>query len=313
MKRIVLPYSGKRKRLPSTLLGILLSAFLLGVTLPSSTSAEEGAGIRLGEINPDLAVPTTSEADPAPGRRVREFLPRFEKTGIYHLLHLPEDWKPGERYPVLFEYPGNSYRESPGTVEGCTLGYGVTGGKGAIWVSLPFVDLESRNHATQWWGDVEATVKYCRDAVEWICSEYGGDPERLFLAGFSRGAIACNFIGLHDEEISALWRGMICHSHYDGVRKWGYPGSDRDSARERLARLAGRPQWISHESSIDEVREYLDAEAPDGKFTFRALPFRDHTADWVLRDIPARREIRKWFQDLASEGEPIEKADKGPR
>ena len=57
---------------------------------------------------------------------------------------------------------------------------------------MPFVDAKTRRNATTWWGDVEATVAYCKATVERICSEHGGDRSALFLAGFSRGAIACN-------------------------------------------------------------------------------------------------------------------------
>ena len=35
--------------------------------------------------------------------------------------------------------------------------------------------------------------------VPWVCENFGGDTEKVFLCGFSRG-IACNFIGLHDDE-----------------------------------------------------------------------------------------------------------------
>lgn len=72
-------------------------------------------------------------------------------------------------------------------------------------------------------------------------------------------SIACNYIGLHDDEIAALWRGFICHSHYDGVRKWDYAGSDRQSAAIRLGRLRDRPQFISHETSVETARGYLPA------------------------------------------------------
>jgi hypothetical protein len=151
---------------------------------------------------------------------------------------------------------------------------------------------------------VEATVEYCKKTVRRICDEYGGDSSAIFLAGFSRGAIACNYIGLHDDEIASLWRGFICHSHYDGVRNWGYAGSDRKAAAVRLKRLGTRPQWISHESSVDETRNYLKRAHPDGNFTFQAMPFADHTDDWVLRDIPQRTAVRKWFWILAKGEKP---------
>ncbi|MHC4200692.1 MAG: hypothetical protein ACYSU0_11930, partial [Planctomycetota bacterium] len=126
------------------------------------------------------------------------------------------------------------------------------------------------------------------------CRDYGGDPAAVLIAGFSRGAIACNFIGLHDDEIAGLWRGFIAHSHYDGVRKWRYPGSDRRSAAERLKRLRGRPQFVSHEGSVEATRKYLEGTRTDGAFTFLALPYRNHTDSWVLRDIPERKALREW-------------------
>ena len=42
----------------------------------------------------------------------------------------------------------------------------------------------------------------------------------VILCGFSRGAIGVNYIGLHDDQIAALWAGFITHDHYDGVLEW---------------------------------------------------------------------------------------------
>lgn len=245
----------------------------------------------------DLVIPPVTVQAPAPGLRVRQFNTNYTGTGVHHLLYLPTDWVKGKRYPVIVEYAGNKWRESSlGTVEGSKLGYGLSGGKGAIWVCMPFVDKASQTHATTWWGDVDATVEYCKQTVRRICEAYGGDSSNVFLAGFSRGAIACNYIGLHDNEIASLWRGFICHSHYDGVRQWPYAASDRKSAAERLKRLGIRPQFISQENAIDETKRYLHEVYPAGNFTFQALPFTDHTDSWVLRDIPERQALRDWFE-----------------
>jgi acetyl esterase/lipase len=145
---------------------------------------------------------------------------------------------------------------------------------------------------------VEATVGYCKAAVAEICDSYGGDPSAVLLAGFSRGAIACNFIGLHDDEIAALWKAFIAHSHYDGVRPWPYAGSDRRSAFQRLERLHNRAQFISHEGSVQETKAYLQGVEAEGAFTFQALPYRNHTDTWVLRDIPERKTLRVWAQNV---------------
>ncbi len=253
------------------------------------------------KVPPDLIVPLATDGAPGPGKRVRQFNKQYEGTGVYHLLYLPTDWKPGETYPVIVEYAGNKYKTSLGTVEGSSLGYGITGGKGVIWICMPYVNKAEMKNQLNWWGDVDATVDYCRHTVNRICKEYGGDTKNIFIAGFSRGAIACNFIGLHDDKIASLWRGSICHSHYDGVRKWSYGGSDRDSAARRLKRLGERPQFISHENSVEATREYLKKAYPAGNFTFVPLPGAKHSDTWVLRDITERKLLRDWFQDALAD------------
>jgi hypothetical protein len=251
----------------------------------------------IGTLSPDLTTPGVIDGDPSPGTRVRQFNPEYTGSKVYHALYLPTDWVKGKKYPVIVEYAGNKWKTSLGTVEGSNLGYGISGGKGVIWICMPFVDKTNQMNATTWWGDIEATVQYCKKTVNRICTEYGGDSSNVFLAGFSRGAIACNYIGLHDDEIASLWRGFICHSHYDGVKQWGYTGGDRSSAATRLKRLGNRPQFISHEESVDPTKTYLKMAFPLGHFTFLALPFADHTDQWVLRDIPERKILREWFEN----------------
>ena len=277
-----------KKRLCFALL--FLSAAAVRAELPDIRSAA-----------PDLSVPPVTAEAPAAGRRVRLTLPAYAGTDVHHALYLPADWRADRRFPVIVEYAGNgSYSNrygdvSDGTVEGSRLGYGASGGAGFIWVCAPYVSADRRRNQPTWWGDLEATVGYCTGLVAEVCAKYGGDPQAVFLAGFSRGALACNYIGLHDDAVASLWRGFICHSHYDGVRTWGYAASDRASAAARLARLKGRPQFISQEGGTGATEAYLKAACPDGRFTFAPLPYRNHTDAWALRDIPARAALRAWL------------------
>jgi hypothetical protein len=254
----------------------------------------------------DLQVPPISSGAPTAGRRVCVTAPEYAGTEVHHVLYLPSDWVAGQTYPVLVEYAGNGpYRSkrgdvSSGLVEGSSLGYGISGGVGFLWLCLPFVDETGTHNQRQWWGSVQRTVDYCKAVVPRVCAQYGGDPQAIVLVGFSRGAIACNYIGLRDAEIAALWRGFVCHSHYDGVRAWPYANSNREAAAERLTRLGDRPQWISHERSVDTTQHFLDTVGASGRFTFRALPYDNHTDTWALRDIPLRRELRTWVADVTS-------------
>jgi hypothetical protein len=274
----------------------------LAILLASSGALAEPAD--LSSVPEDLATPRAEAGAPGAGRRVFQTTPGWEGTAVRHTLYLPERWSADARLPVLIEYAGNGgYRnahgdECTGQVEDCHLGFGITAGKGAIWVCMPFVEIaaDQKQHAIKWWGDVAETKRYCVATVREVCARFGGDPARVFLCGFSRGSIACNFIGLHDDEIAALWRGFICHSHYDGViEKWPYAGADRPSALARLRRLGHRPQWISHEGSVEAARAWLESTGVQGAWTFEPLPFRNHSDRWVLRDVPLRAKLRQWW------------------
>lgn len=292
-----------------------------GLALWATPSAQGGA-IPAGKINigypdisslhPDLESPEISEDEPAAGRRVRTTLPKWRGTSVYFSLYLPIDWKHGHTFPVIVEYPGNgNYRSKhgdicTGRVEDCNLGFGISGGKGSIWICLPFVDETKHENALQWWGNVDVTVAFCKEAVAYICSKYGGDPTAVFLCGFSRGAIACNFIGLHDEEIAGIWRGFFAASHYDGARAWPYAGSDRAAARERLERLGNRRVFVSHEvydvtpetyTIVDTINYLAGTGRSLSNFRFQLVPIRNHTDRWVLYDIPARHNLRIWFHE----------------
>jgi hypothetical protein len=254
----------------------------------------------------DLTVPPMTAERPAAGRRVRETTPGWEGTSVYHALYLPRNWSAGASYPVLFEYAGNggfhdAFGDScEGTVEGCHLGYGLSAGVDYIWVALPFVQSggAQMSNTRFWWGDPSETVRYCLDTVRHVCAAYGGDPRRLVLCGFSRGSIACNYIGLRDDTIAPLWLAFLCHSHYDGVDRWPYADSDSASAADRLRRLDGRPQFISSEGSTARTRCFLEDTGVRARFTFVDFPFCNHTDAWALRDCALRAEARAWLGGL---------------
>lgn len=261
----------------------------------------------LSTVAPDLVIPPLSSGEPAAGKRVVQTTEGWQAP-VHHVLYLPNDWKPGGSFPVIVEYAGNGgYTNkfgdvSEGIVEGSRLGYGMSGGNRFIWICMPFIEKRqdgSKQNAAKWWGDVDETKRYCLATVQDVCARFGGDAQRVILCGFSRGSIGCNYIGLHDEVIAKLWRGFVCHSHYDGVlEKWPYPQADRASALERLKRLNGRPQFISHEQSIQATEEWLRSTGIKGDWTFVPIPFRNHSDAWVLRDIPERQRLREWLEKV---------------
>jgi hypothetical protein len=264
--------------------------------------AEELPDIR--SVPADLEVPALSAGPPAAGKRV--------KVGL-HVLYLPTDWKPGAKMPVIVELAGNGrYTNkfgdvSTGLPEGSNLGYGLSAGLGFIWLCSPYLNEKGDEIAITWWGnpptyDPQPTLKYLRDTVKSVCRDYGGDESKVVLCGFSRGAIACNYLGLHDDETASLWCGFLSYSHYDGVKTWPYPHSDRESALVRLKRLGNRPQFICGEASnAQETEAYLRPLLPQADLTFLSTGFRNHNDSWTLLPSPARAKAKEWLQRVISD------------
>ena len=94
--------------------------------------------------------------EPAAGKRVKQVHPDWKQTEVYHVLYLPKDWQPGKRYPVIVEYAGNGpYQNrfgdiSTGHPEGSKMGYGITGGRGFVWVCIPYLNADGTRNVTQW-------------------------------------------------------------------------------------------------------------------------------------------------------------------
>ena len=266
--------------------------------------------VRAGEVKrkaQDHVTPVMTDGKPGPGKRVRQVAPEYKGTEVYHALYLPIDWRPGGKYPVIVEYTGNKWAAcgSSGEVKDANLGYGMSGGRGFIWVSMPYVEKGRKENAVTWWGNKQATVDYCKVNLPRICRQFGGDPSNVFVCGFSRGAIGSSYIGLADDEIAALWKGMFTHDHFDGQRTWGYPESDRASALVRLARLKGRPVLVCGGSN-GFLKDHLDL----ARFTFLDVPtgkifkipegkvIHPHTDLWMHRESEYRRRAREWIQSV---------------
>jgi hypothetical protein len=265
-------------------------------------------------VTPDQVLPPdTNTVTPAAGVMVQQSAPGFAGTGIYNTLYLPIGWQPGQKYPIIVEYPPNGgYTDSGYTTTGypedCALGYGISGGYGYIVIGMPCISINPLAIATQWWGDVPTTKAYCMSEIQNVCKNYGGDPSAIFLAGFSRGAAACNYIGLNDSNIADTWLAFIPHSGYDYDSEYppqyAAPTPGIEWASTRLGRLEGRAQYVSQGSIYEgdwevSFKYYLETLLSNlSNFTFRTLPYENHTGSWTLRPIQLRRDIRAWMQQI---------------
>jgi phosphoribosyl 1,2-cyclic phosphodiesterase len=169
-----------------------------------------------------------------------------------------------------------------------------------------------------WWGDEQATIQYAKTNVPRIIDQFGGDPRAVFLCGFSRGAIGVNYIGLHDDEISAFWTAFITHDHFDGVKQWprtewGTPlATYRNGASERLMRVRGRPYLVSQNGNGTRSETYIRSVLPSvDNFTFSHIDTRaifgifpnqwakhGHTDRWLLKPSKYRAATWRWINQI---------------
>ncbi len=268
----------------------------------------------------DLALPPLTEQGPQPGKRATVIASEYAGTKVHHLIALPDDWTPdwkarGKSWPVIAEYTGNFYPTSgsTGEVEGAGLSYGVARGR-AIWVVLPYVAKDHQKNEITWWGDIDATVGYAKTNIPRICAEFGGDPQKVVLCGFSRGAIGASFLGLHDDEVAKLWCGLWAHDHFDGATEWR--GTDwgsplaryRDEATVRLKRLQGRPLLVTQGDGATTVQPFLTTQLRASTWTYADVDMKSlygkfpnelakhpHNDRWPLRDGEATTIARGWF------------------
>jgi hypothetical protein len=306
--------------------GVVVAVVTIAVLDGRAVACQPNATV---QCSPPGAPPVVSPGVPAAGRRVTVTPPEYAGTDVHHALWLPADWhadrvRAGVRWPVVVEYAGNEHPPSgsTGRVEDASLGHGLSGGR-CIWVVLPFVASDGTRNQTTWWGDLAATVAYAKVNVPRICGTFGGDPERVLLCGFSRGAIAVNLVRLHDNEIAGLWCGFVTHDHYDGVREWrgtawGAPlTAYRAAASGRLGRIRERPVLICQHGGTAEIEAWLDASGARPRevtflpvridMLFPKLPCRPipgveitstHTDRWLVVDGSDGRTARTWVSHV---------------
>jgi hypothetical protein len=253
----------------------------------------------LPEWNPPagrLELPPVEDGLPRAGHRVRVRLAGDEASGVYSVLHLPRDWRADGRYPVIVEYPGNLFMTpecySTGRPEHCTIGYGMSRGMGAICVGLPFVDRSKGGVTESGWGVEEQTVDYALQMVEEVCIKFGGDRRNLVLTGFSRGALACGYIGLRSERIASLWKGFHACQHYDGD---GWRGATMAGALERARRFRGRSVFHT-DNSESFFRGVMEVMGVPVRYVQSGLGA--HATAMFLDDRPSTQALREWFRDL---------------
>jgi hypothetical protein len=282
-----------------------------GATVTVRQLAATGAAEAWQRPTGRLELPPIETGHPAAGRRVRYQLNQDLGTGIHCLVYLPRDWKPGLTYPLIVEYPGNIFFTpgcySTGLPDQCAIGYGMTRGEGAIWVSLPFIDRAAGSIAENGWGNPDDTADYAVRVVEHVCKSFGGDRSNVVLTGFSRGAIACGFIGLRNDRIAGLWKAFHLCQHFDGD---GWGGATMEGAIERARRFRGVSVFHTDNAEA-RVRPITDVMSVPTTFLRSGLGA--HATAMFLDQRESTHALRRWFSDLTQDPRGVPGARKDIR
>jgi hypothetical protein len=249
-----------------------------------------------------LDVPNVESSAPAPGKRVRYRLADDAPNGPYCVLNLPENWRAGAAHPVVVEFPGNIFFTpgcySTGMPEQCVMGYGMTKGRDAICLGMPFVNRSSANPVESGWGNPDDTAQYTMQIVDEVCAKFGGDRKNIVLAGFSRGAIACGYIGLRNAQIASLWKGFHACQHYDGD---GWNGATLPGALERAERFRGKAVFQT-DNPEGKFKQIMDVMKTDVTWVKSGLGA--HSTAMFLDDRPSTQKLREWFLQLVEKSQP---------
>jgi hypothetical protein len=245
-----------------------------------------------------MDVPDITTEKPKAGKRTIYKLDNDKHPRLYAALYLPSNWKPNKKHPVIVEFPGNIFFTkncySTGRPEDSVMGYGMSMGEDAIWICMPFVDYKSGEITVNGWGNPDDTANYTQKIVQDIIKKYSGDANNVVLTGFSRGAIACGFIGLRNDSIASLWKGLHMCQHYDGD---GWNGADMGGALKRIQRLNNKKVFHTDNNGV-EPRKMLSKVNADVTFTSSGLKY--HACDMFLDNRPSTLQLRQWFKYLVS-------------
>ena len=155
--------------------------------------------------------------------------------------------------------------------------------------------------------NITPTIDYLHSALNQAFDLYGGDPERVVITGWSRGAIAVGAIGLHNDATSSLFKAFVPYSHLDGDCGWVDSGEDAANSeaalQARWTRLGGRPTLYLGECAVAtaEGPVWLQKIGQNGTkatsgMEFMTTGWANHNDAWVLRNSSARTYLRQWLK-----------------
>jgi hypothetical protein len=242
-------------------------------------------------------VPAVVEGAPEPGIRVRVYLEAYPHA--YYVLYLPYNFDDKLAHPLIFESPANPTRLDPwGYPEETVLGFGLSEGYDFIWVSVPFVDEGGHMIKFVWGNSPETTVNFWLAVLNDLDKRFTIDKK--IIAGFSRGAVSCSYIGNFNEEISNKWDGYFAHAHFDGCCQ-----TVKGDVQERIERIKQKKVLLS--AGCDDIAlkctemSYERLITNNIPVTILKIPNTGHHPYWILEQNNEAEQARKWARSFFNE------------
>ncbi len=234
------------------------------------------------------------------------------KTMTYH-VNLPPDFHKDRRYPILFEWHGKG--GGPGTNVFTSI-YNVTG---HVHVGLTY-PLGCR-HGTAMLYATPEYVEFFREVYKDVVENFNGNPEYLFLGGFSAGGFMVTGPGIAitiraglKPKLAGILAGgcsWICNPKYAGgvdIFLW-YADNDRNSYNlpERITKLKkyarsltvvlhkGAGHTCDNSFEGPAVRKFLAVQGPDAKDFKKLYKMQTclHKGEWHLVIAPCCEILKK--------------------
>ncbi len=212
-------------------------------------------------------------------------VPPCSEDCLYLNIWTPADAQPGDKLPVLFWIHGGAFLHGCGTEKEFD-GEGFAQ-KGVILVTINYrvnafgffahPDLEAENpeHVSGNYGILDQifALKWVRENI----SAFGGDPEKITLAGQSAGCMSVQTI-ISSPLSAGMTRGAVLQSG-GGLR-----ALHETPGKEQLWAISKKLMEHLRVSSIGELRKIPAEELRDGAYAVNGegLGWTPHKDGWLL-------------------------------
>lgn len=277
-------------------------------------------------------MPARPRGDVAPARYTDAGTTRHESVTVDGIerdywVHLPKNYDPSQKLPLVLVF--NGYASS-----GRQLGDVAPGGAGMEELTglskkadeegfiVAYMDGNPDDHHSwnngQWWFSKRDDVKYTGRVIDKLQENYGTDPSRVYLAGFSQGAsFVHRAVAEMPDRIAAVADVSGWMSGKEKRTAAGIPVIALQSVDDETVPYEGRKWWLTMKPEIHTSRHYRDINnietvtpkvhvhhQQDGRM-IKDRTYTDPATGVEIRTILVEKEGHVWFGGKGAENSQI--------